>query len=568
MIEPGPEPERDPAVGTEATTDLGRAPGRGRDVARDLSGTTIGDFRVVRLLGRGGMGEVYLATQTSLNRPVALKVLRPEMLSNPTYLGRFEAEAWSAAKLNHPNIVHIYMVGALGDVRFIAMEYVEGTNLREFINRKGPPELSLALSIMRQTALALGVAAELGLIHRDIKPENLLLTKKGQVKVADFGLCRDTEGDRLHLTQPGVTMGTPLYMSPEQVQGHRLDHRSDLYSMGVTFYHMLAGRAPFRAESAVALALKHVRDQPVSLGVHRPDLPPELVGIVMKLMAKPAADRYQSTAEFLRDLARAREAVQAGATASVSMPEIPIVPLEAPARSSRPSVPALDLTDLGRRLGKVRVDRKMIAAVSILAIAIGALGGWLGRADDLLGPEAPTTSGPPGLWMAPWERVARLPTAEAQYHHAQLQAPEADRVAAWLAVPGRFPGDVRHGHHAYTQLVRTLFRRREAAILKALTAELDRSSRHGQKMLGSVAGAAVAALEGDVNGVLNRLDSQAGGTASLEEGLAELSLEVVEFARRLPEARPHESTLAKIARARMQDLRLDLVGSADLAPPH
>ena len=231
-------------------------------VPRDLAGQTLGDFHVERLLGQGGMGEVYLARQVSLDRPVALKVLRPEWTSNPTYMARFEAEAWAAAKINHPNIVHIYSLGGVESLRYIAMEYVQGTNLREYLQKKGVPDLALALAIMRQAGLAVGAAGEAGLIHRDIKPENLLLTKKGQIKVADFGLARLPDAERMHLTAPGMTLGTPMYMSPEQVQGHEVDHRSDLYSLGVTFYHMLAGQPPFRAETAVALALKHVREEP------------------------------------------------------------------------------------------------------------------------------------------------------------------------------------------------------------------------------------------------------------------------------------------------------------------
>src|SRR3954468_11836617 len=276
---------------------------------RDLTGVTLGDFQVERLLGRGGMGEVYLARQISLNRSVALKVLRPDLLTKPAYLARFEAEATAVAKLNHPNIVTIYTLGCVDGIRFIAMEYVQGTNLRDYLLKKGVLDLPLALSIMKQAGVAVGAAGELGLIHRDIKPENLLLTKKGQVKVADFGLCRDQDSERLDITQPGITLGTPLYMSPEQAQGHALDHRSDLYSLGVTFYHMLAGVPPFHAESAVALALKHVREIPASLLTYRPNLPLEVDRLVMKLMAKDAADRYQSAALMLVDLAKIRESL-------------------------------------------------------------------------------------------------------------------------------------------------------------------------------------------------------------------------------------------------------------------
>ena len=164
---------------------------------------------------------------------------------------------------------------------------------------------------MKQAAVAVGAAGELGLIHRDIKPENLLLTKKGQVKVADFGLCRDLDADRVDLTQPGITMGTPTYMSPEQAQGQRLDHRSDLYSLGVTFYHMLTGEIPFKGDSPIAIALKHVKDTPVSTAVLRPEIPAELDRLVLKLMAKSPSARYQSAGEMLRDLSKVREALNA-----------------------------------------------------------------------------------------------------------------------------------------------------------------------------------------------------------------------------------------------------------------
>ena len=231
---------------------------------RDLTGVTLDDFRVEKVLGGGGMGEVYLATQVSLNRSVAIKVLKSDFASNPTYLGRLKTEATAVAKLNHANIVHVYTLGCVDNIHFIAMEYVQGTNLKEYIVKKGALDLSLAYSIMRQTGQAIAAAGEVGLIHRDVKPENILLTKKGKVKVADFGLCRDQEGQGLHLTQSGVTMGTPLYMSPEQAQGHQVDHRSDLYSLGVTFYHMLTGMPPFQAETALALALKQVRERPAA----------------------------------------------------------------------------------------------------------------------------------------------------------------------------------------------------------------------------------------------------------------------------------------------------------------
>jgi serine/threonine protein kinase len=205
----------------------------------DLTGRTLGDYQILRKLGAGGMGQVYLARQLSLKREVALKFLRDDLNENKTALMRFQAEAEAVAKLNHPNIVHIHQMGEAEGLRYMALEYVEGRNLRDHLARKGPPDVPITLSIIRQVVLALQQAHEQGLVHRDIKPENILVTRKVDVKVTDFGLSRYFAGETpaLNLTQSGVTLGTPLYMSPEQVQGQTLDHRSDIYSLGVTCFH-------------------------------------------------------------------------------------------------------------------------------------------------------------------------------------------------------------------------------------------------------------------------------------------------------------------------------------------
>src|SRR6516162_1463816 len=204
----------------------------------DLTGRTLGEFVILRRLGNGGMGQVYLAEQISLKRKVALKILRPELAANQNSLKRFRVEAENVARLTHANIVQIYAIGEPDGVPYMALEYVEGRNLRDYINRKGPPELPVCLSIMRQIASALARAGEQGFVHRDIKPENILLTRKGEVKVADFGLsrCFQESGAAPTITQSGVAMGTPMYMSPEKVQGKPVDQRSDIYSFGVTSY--------------------------------------------------------------------------------------------------------------------------------------------------------------------------------------------------------------------------------------------------------------------------------------------------------------------------------------------
>ncbi len=515
--------------------------------ARDLTGVTLGDFQVDRLLGRGGMGEVYLARQVSLNREVALKVLRPDLLDNPAYISRFEAEAWSAAKLNHPNIVHIYTLGSGEGLRFIAMEYVQGTNLREYLLRKGPPDLPQALSIIRQAGAAVGAAGEVGLVHRDIKPENLLLTRKGQVKVADFGLCRDLDDDRHHVTQPGVAMGTPLYMSPEQSRGRAMDHRSDLYSLGVTCYQMLAGHPPFRAETALALAMKHVSEIPVDLAVHRPDLPPELTRLVMKLMAKAPADRHQSAAEMLRDLSRIREAHQiatlAAATPSAQAPASPAirdVVLAASPSATATAAKAGAGTDAGRGRLLPRPGRATMAGVSILAMAIGAGFGWSSRPVDLLSADAGARPSPPALWIAPqWEQVGREETAAGQYRHAQVLPDGADREAAWVAVSGYHPADAEWASKSYTQIARELFRSRDRDRLKAFADVLGTTHYGRNEVLTRVMIAGVAALDGDAEKVLGFFDNNAFSVvdtlldpANVDFGL-EVTLRLKEDARRL-----------------------------------
>ncbi|MBX7106011.1 MAG: serine/threonine protein kinase [Gemmataceae bacterium] len=268
----------------------------------ELSGTTLGDFQIIRRIGQGGMGQVYLAEQISLKRKVALKFLKADLAANPAALNRFRAEAEAVAKISHANIVAVYTVGSFDDRQYMALEYVEGLNLRDYLARKGTPDLPRALLIMRQVASALQRASEVGIVHRDIKPENILLTRKGEVKVTDFGLSRVFGADELHLTQSGMTMGTPLYMSPEQVQGKAVDPRSDIYSFGVTCYHMLAGKPPFTGQIAVEVALRHVNDTAPPLESIRPDLPIELCRVIARMMSKDPAQRPQSGREVLRVL--------------------------------------------------------------------------------------------------------------------------------------------------------------------------------------------------------------------------------------------------------------------------
>jgi tRNA A-37 threonylcarbamoyl transferase component Bud32 len=546
MSERQPEPSAMPS-----SSDTLQWASRGAVVSsRDLTGVTLGDFRIDRLLGRGGMGEVYLARQTSLNREVAFKVLRPDLLANDTYLARFESEAWAAAKLNDPNIVHIYSLGSIDGIRFIAMEYVQGTNLKEYLQRKSP-ELMLALSIMRQAGSAIKAAGEMGLVHRDIKPENLLLTKKGLVKVADFGLCRDQDSEKPHVTQPGVTMGTPLYMSPEQAQGHPLDHRSDLYSLGVTFYHMLAGRPPFHAETPLALALKHIKDTPVELAVHRPDLHPDLCRLVMKLMEKQPEHRYQSASEMLRDLARVREAIvtanaKAGAPVETTSPAITMDEMAIAAPSSAPSVATAPQP---RRA-------KLFASMIAGGLILGGLVGWSLRPPDLLSERQGTVPPPPALWIAPnWQLIPRQPSAEAQYRFAQIQADLGTRRAAWLAVPGHFPQSKEWAPRSYTQLGRLLFRDHDSMHLKPFTDELERMDRPHEKRLAEILRAGLGVLEDDPEGVLNLFTPNFVGSLT-DPAFAELALEVTLEAERAARRSAVAATNTNLSKLRQIQFRL------------
>ncbi len=270
---------------------------------QDLAGRRLGDYHLLRRLGCGAMAEVYLAEQVSLKRRVAFKVLRESLSGDDTYVRRFVREAQAAASLIHAHIVQIYEVGCVDGVHFIAQEYVPGYNLQQALARSGMPELPVALSIMRQVAAALQKAAEQGIVHRDIKPENIMLNEHGEVKVADFGLARLRDDDvSSNLTQAGFTMGTPLYMSPEQVEGRSLDPRSDIYSLGVTCYQIFAGQTPFRGDTALSVAVQHLQNTPAPLEHARPDLPLEVCRIIHKMLAKNPADRYASARALLQDL--------------------------------------------------------------------------------------------------------------------------------------------------------------------------------------------------------------------------------------------------------------------------
>jgi serine/threonine-protein kinase len=390
----------------------------------DLTQRMLGEFRILRRLGQGGMAEVYLAEQTSLKRNVAVKVLHKDRVADPSYLPRFKTEALAAAALNHPNIVQVLVIGEQDGIQYIAQEYVPGLNLRELLARKGPPEQALALRIIRQVAGALHAAHTAGIVHRDIKPENIMITRKGDVKVADFGLAQLTQdGEQVHLTRSGVTMGTPLYMSPEQVSGKTVDHRSDLYSLGVTCYHMLSGSPPFRGQTAVSIALQHLKNEPEPLQPIRSDLPPLLCRIVHKMMSKDPEQRYQSAQAILKDLKR----ITAEGDAKDELPAGDH-PVPEPPLAAKPSGNVVVRMFKSIWQAPDWPVPRQIWTLVLLGLTIGgasACVGWVSRTPDPFAAPLPQEAG-----------VPHKETAASQYFYAVNQK---DNIEAWQAVVEYFP---------------------------------------------------------------------------------------------------------------------------------
>ncbi|MDQ3898685.1 MAG: protein kinase, partial [Actinomycetota bacterium] len=261
-----------------------------------------GRYRVVRHLARGGMAEVYLAHDQLLDRRVAVKVLFPELAEDGSFVERFRREARAAAGLNHPNIVSVFDFGEDDGSYYIVMEYVDGTTLRDIIRSEGPVEPARAAEVGADIAAALSVAHQHGIVHRDVKPGNVLIANAtNSVKVADFGIAR--AGDpRESLTMTGAVMGTATYLSPEQAQGHPIDHRTDIYALGVVLYEMLAGRPPFSGDTPMAIAYKHLSELPMAPSTHNAAVPPALDGVVLRAMEKDPDARYASADELVADL--------------------------------------------------------------------------------------------------------------------------------------------------------------------------------------------------------------------------------------------------------------------------
>jgi serine/threonine protein kinase len=276
----------------------------------------IGKYRVKRELGRGGMGAVYLAEQPGLGREVAIKELIQSAAADPVALKRFLQEAQVMARTSHPNLVQVHDLELMGDANYIVLEFVRGKSLRDWLLR-GPIPMPQMFAVMHGVLQALDYAHKHAIVHRDMKPENVLLSDEGMVKVADFGIARltDDSGAGGTATKTGTTVGTPQYMSPEQVASSKVDGRSDLYSAGIMLYELVAGEPPFTASEAdgpFTLMAKHVQAPPKPPSLHRPGLDMALEEVILKSLSKRPEDRFQTGQEFDDALGRVAERICPG----------------------------------------------------------------------------------------------------------------------------------------------------------------------------------------------------------------------------------------------------------------
>jgi eukaryotic-like serine/threonine-protein kinase len=332
-------------------------------------------YRIDGTLGHGGMANVYVGTDTLLRRRVAIKVLREQYASDDDFVKRFSYEAQSAAKLSHPNIVNVYDFGREDHSYYIVMELVDGATLGDLMRQESVLPEPVALDYAIQIASGLAYAHRQGLLHRDVKPANILVTKDDVVKLSDFGIARAVSEHTLGVTQPGMVMGSVAYISPEQAQGHDIDERSDLYSVGVVLYQMLTGALPFTGDNAVAVALKHVSADAPAIDPKTTGVSPAVASIVARLLRKDPRERFASATELASALREARERPNVtqpdGAFGDAPTTRIPVV-TPPPRRSVAPDRPeqrhVVETVDAD--YAEPRRDRRWVLFPLLLAAAI------------------------------------------------------------------------------------------------------------------------------------------------------------------------------------------------------
>ncbi|MBN2208508.1 MAG: serine/threonine protein kinase [Candidatus Coatesbacteria bacterium] len=318
-----------------------------------------GRYEIVSEVGKGGFGRVFRAVDAKSEKLVALKVLNPSLTSDERVRSRFLGELKMSRRVVHPNIIRLTDVLEISGLLVLVMEFVEGVSLKQMIRRRGPFDVDLAYTILSQVCLGLDAAHRVGVVHRDVKPQNILITKNLGVKIVDLGLARHLGGKSV--SQTGVIMGTPDYMSPEQVRGSSVDARSDIYSLGAVMYEMFTGRLPFTGESSVAILLAHLRQVPEAPMRVRPDLPPWVNYTILKAMAKKPSQRFGKTTELLayfeKSMAESKLEKQTEARESKR-------PKEQTPAQTEPELP--DRSDPRKRLRVV--SKVLVASIVVLTI--------------------------------------------------------------------------------------------------------------------------------------------------------------------------------------------------------
>jgi serine/threonine-protein kinase len=311
---------------------------RSANAQADLLGSIVAErYHILKKLGEGGMGTVYLAEHVKMGRKAALKVMNPGMNSDPDAIARFNREAANASRLNHPNVCGIYDFGETPDgLIYLAMEFIEGESLTSLIEKNGHLAAPRAASIIHQAADALAVAHDYGIVHRDLKPDNIMIAKArdggDMVKVVDFGIAKASSSDAQKVTKTGLVVGTPEYMSPEQLAGDKLDGRSDIYSLGLVAFNCLTGLLPFPSNSAQEAMIMRLTDEPKTLAEMKPDIqwPAALQKVMDKVLMRDAELRYQKSSDFGRDIAKAVENMPAAVAAAEGTMVMGAAPAEVP----------------------------------------------------------------------------------------------------------------------------------------------------------------------------------------------------------------------------------------------
>jgi hypothetical protein len=346
----------------------------------DLTGKQLGPYQIVSPLGEGGMAAVYKAYQPAMERYVALKILPRHFANDPQYITRFRQEAKTLAKLQHPHILPVHDFGEADGYTYIVMPFIEGGTLADFL--KGHPlPLEQIRNVISQVGMALDYAHAHGLIHRDVKPSNILMDESGNCLLTDFGLAKIVEG-AANITTSGTIMGTPAYMSPEQGMGQKLDRRTDIYSLGIILYEMATGRTPYRAETPMAVVVKHINDPLPSPRSLNPELPETIELVILKALSKNRENRYQTAGELVR-------AIQA------AIPEMPAFPVSGEAATLKTAIsqkPALEHQPEGIQTAAHVEERvrsafpwvwAMVGGVIILLAIAGGLFALFGRTAKL-----------------------------------------------------------------------------------------------------------------------------------------------------------------------------------------